>query len=202
MGRNKKVFTGCSSLDTKFPTGSQTSATIFRCFFLQRAKCLCKIYISCVPGVNQMVPLSIIAIIAWNGLNGFHFTSLLLFTSCVLSSKWQQIVCCQLALNYLCPRINLSLIPLNFSSNQIQMQIVQQIQMQKVQQIFCEKKMCHEMFSGLFHTSPVVQPSVNIELTSLSEAGCEAIRVKRNNLAGPSRFWHNLNVAMTSASDI
>ena len=43
--------------------------------------------------------------------NGFY-------TSCVLSAEWQQIVRCELRLNYLCPQINLSLIPLQlFLSN-------------------------------------------------------------------------------------
>ena len=100
VGSNKKVFTGCSSLDTKFPTWSQTSATIFRCFFLHRAKCLWKIYISCVPGVNQMVPLSIIAIIAslkWFKWVPLHFSPPLHFlcfifkmaTNCMLPARFE-----------------------------------------------------------------------------------------------------------------
>ena len=111
-------------------------------------------------------------------------------TSCVLSAKWQQIVCCELRLNNLyVPK----LICLSFHSNfsyQIQMQI-------SWTNLLARGKCVMRCFQNDF-TLPPVQPSVNIELTSLSEAGCEAIWFKRNNLAGPSRLWHNLNAAMSS----
>ena len=126
-------------------------------------------------------------------LNGSHFTPPP-STSCVLSAKWQQIVRCELRLNYLCPQINLSLIPLQlFLSN---------TNANKLNKSFGEETKCvMSCFQNDF-TLPPVQPSVNIEATSLSEAGCEAIRFKRNNLAGPSRLWHNLNAAMTSEPPI
>ena len=101
-------------------------------------------------------------------------------TSCALSAKWQQIVRCELRLNYLCPQINLSLIPLQlFLSN---------TNANKLNKSFGEEIKCvMRRFQNDF-TLPPVQSSVNIEATSLSEAGCEAIRFKRNNLAGPSRL--------------
>ena len=128
-------------------------------------------------------------------LNGFHFTSppssLPVF---YLQNGNKLYVASSVWIIYV-PK----LICLSFRSNfsyQIQMQIL-------LNKSFERKKMCHEMFSEWFHTSPPpVHPSVNIELTSLSEAGCEAIRFKRNNLAAPSRLWHNLNAAMTSAPPI
>lgn len=92
-----------------------------------------------------------------------------------LLQKWQQIVCCELRLNYLCPQINLSLIPLQlFLSN---------TNANNLNKSFGEEtKSVTRRFRNDF-TLPPIQPTVNTEPTSLSEAGCEAIRFKRNNLA-------------------
>ena len=76
-------------------------------------------------GVNQMVPL-FINFHPEATLNRFHFTPPP-FTSCVLSAEWQQIVCCELRLNYLCPQINLSLIPLQLFLSNTNANIVEQI---------------------------------------------------------------------------